>query len=136
MAIKVLANVFSYTAARDLTLANGTVIPAGTTIILVPHTTARAVTYGEQSLETYLPGLEAALADYQTELINFTARQTNFESVVPELEHSVGGYQAELINLTDRLTALETVMAELLSWAKAQGYEGRGLTNEASASQE
>lgn len=44
------------------------------------------------------------------------------------LQTTLADLQQQLIGFSDRQTTFETVIAELLSWAKAQGYEGSGQT--------
>lgn len=75
---------------------DGTVIPKGTVVVLVPQTLAAAVILeGGKSLAEILPSYAAALA----------------------------GYQAELVRLTSRETSVEMELAELRAWAVSAGFK-------------
>ena len=97
--IQLLAQYSFVTLEEPLTLDNGTELPAGTQVMLVPQTTAQSVRVpGEQSLLDAWPSLSKAGHEH-----------TDMQALLSE-------YQTALIATTDRLTKLET-------WAASNGYE-------------
>lgn len=88
--VKLLAQYSFITLEEPLHLENGTKLPAGTRVMLVPQTTAHSVRVpGEMSLLEAWPllsktdhahtDLQALLSQYQTELIAATDRLTRLE---------------------------------------------------------
>lgn len=85
------------TLDAPLTLGNGTVLPAGTEVMLLPQTTAASVLVdGGKSLAEVLPTMSTNVVDSS----------------------------GQVIRLTDRLTRVETQFAALAAWAKQNGYTG------------
>lgn len=85
------------TLEGQLTLGNGTVLPAGSEVMLLPQTTAASVAMGN----------DTTLAD-----------------VWPHMATGLAGYAGELLRYADRLTAVEAKYNRLAAWAAQQGYTG------------
>lgn len=80
-----------------LTLGNGTVLPAGAEVMLLPQTTAASVAMGNgNTLAEVWPNVSVALA----------------------------GYAGELVRYADRLTTVEAKLERMAGWAKQNGYAG------------
>lgn len=96
--MKILAQYTFVTLEKPL-VVGGVTIPAGTTVMLAPQTTAHSVRVpGEQSLLEAWPSLSKEGHTH-----------TEMQALLSE-------YQTALITATDRLTRLET-------WASEQGYD-------------
>ena len=78
---------------RELVLPDGTRLPPGTRILLLPQTTADNVLVGEESLTDHLAGL--APADHNH----------------ADMETALAGFQIQCARLTERVTALELACA-------------------------
>lgn len=86
------------TLERDLTLDDGTTLPAGTEVLLLPQTTAHSVRVpGNQSLAEAWDTLSKAGHAH------------------PEDQRNLADYEAQLLRYAERLTALE-------AWAARNGY--------------
>ncbi|HJA09054.1 MAG TPA: hypothetical protein H9962_07690 [Candidatus Mailhella merdigallinarum] len=97
--IKLLAQYSFTTLEEPLTLENGTTLPVGTRVMLVPQTTAHSVRVpGDRSLLEAWPSLSKE------------------GHVHTDMQILLSGYQTELIEAADRLTRLET-------WAAQNGYD-------------
>lgn len=104
--IKLLAQYSFITLEDPLILGNGTTLPAGTRVMLVPQTTAHSVRVpGDQTLLEAWPLLS----------------KTNH--VHTDMQTLLSQYQTELIAATDRLTSLET-------WAAQNGYDAAATAQE------
>ena len=97
--MKILAQYMFVTLEKPLAVG-GVTIPAGTTVMLAPQTTAHSVRVpGGQSL------LEA------------------WPSLSKEGQELLSGFQTEQISTSDRLTRLEL-------WATEHGYDAAGAAQE------
>lgn len=85
------------TLDTPLTLDSGTVLPAGSEVMLLPQTTAASV-----------------LVD----------GGKNLAEILPTLSTNVVDSEVQVIRLTNRLTQVETTFAELRAWARQNGYTG------------
>ena len=95
---RILSQYFSTVIEKDL-LLDGEVIPAGTSILFAPQTTAHSVRVpGEQSLLEAWPKLSKEGHSHI------------------EYEKILSGYQTEMIKMLDRLTKIEL-------WAASKGYK-------------
>lgn len=96
--IKILSQYFATVLEKDTTV-DGEVIPAGTTVLFAPQTTAHSVR---------VPGSKSLLEAWPE------ISKTNHTH--PDLLKILVGYQSELIKAMDRLTKLEI-------WATKNGYQ-------------
>lgn len=103
--MKILAQYMFVTLEKPL-VVGGVSIPAGTTVMLAPQTTAHSVRVpGEQSLLEAWPSL---------------SKEGHTHTDMQEL---LSGFQTEQISTSDRLTRLEL-------WATEHGYDAAGTAQE------
>ena len=103
--MKILAQYMFVTLEKPL-VVGGVSIPAGTTVMLAPQTTAHSVRVpGEQSLLEAWPSL---------------SKEGHTHTDMQEL---LSGFQTEQISTSDRLTKLEL-------WATEHGYDAAGTAQE------
>lgn len=93
--MRLLAYLNLITCDRELVLPDGTRLPPGTQVLLLPQTTADNVLLGETSLTKHLAGL--APADHHHE----------------DMETALAGFQTQCARLTERVTALELARAAI-----------------------
>lgn len=104
--IKILAQYAFVTLEASLTLADGTVLPAGTTVMLAPQTTAHSVR---------VPGAQS-LAEAWDKL-------SKDGHAHPDMQALLSQYQTALIQSSDRLAKLEI-------WAAQNGYDAGATAQE------
>ncbi|MCI7617578.1 MULTISPECIES: hypothetical protein [Desulfovibrio] len=103
--MKILAQYMFVTLEKPL-VVGGVSIPAGTTVMLAPQTTAHSVRVpGGQSLLEAWPSL---------------SKKGHTHTDMQEL---LSGFQTEQISTSDRLTRLEL-------WATEHGYDAAGTAQE------
>ncbi|WP_418236529.1 hypothetical protein [Desulfovibrio sp.] len=103
--MKILAQYMFVTLEKPL-VVGGVSIPAGTTVMLAPQTTAHSVRVpGGQSLLEAWPSL---------------SKEGHTHTDMQEL---LSGFQTEQISTSDRLTRLEL-------WATEHGYDAAGTAQE------
>lgn len=103
--MKILAQYMFVTLEKPL-VVGGVTIPAGTTVMLAPQTTAHSVRVpGGQSLLEAWPSL---------------SKEGHTHTDMQEL---LSGFQAEQISTSDRLTKLEL-------WATEHGYDAASAAQE------
>lgn len=87
--MRLLAYLNIVQCERELVLPDGTRLPPGTQVLLLPQTTTDNVLVGETSLTEHLAGL--APADHYHE----------------DMETALAGFQTQCARLTERVAALE-----------------------------
>ncbi|WP_300786054.1 hypothetical protein [uncultured Desulfovibrio sp.] len=87
--MRLLAYLNIIQCERELTLPDGTRLPPGTQVLLLPQTTAENVLVGETSLAEHLAGLAPAAHGHE------------------DLETALAGFQTQCARLAERVTALE-----------------------------
>lgn len=91
--MRLLAYLNLITCDRELELPDGTRLPPGTQVLLLPQTTADHVLVGKTSLTAHLAGL--APADHNHE----------------DMATALAGFQTQCARLAERVTALELARA-------------------------
>ena len=91
--MRLLAYLNLITCDRELELPDGTRLPPGTQVLLLPQTTADHVMVGRTSLTAHLAGL--APADHNH----------------VDMEAALAGFQTQCARLAERVTALELARA-------------------------
>lgn len=102
----IISSLQVVTLQDDFVANDGTVIPKGTELFLIPQTLAAAVIVeGRKSLAELWPSISKT------------------DHTHDDYAAALAGYQAELIKLTNRATSSEMKLAELSAWAVSAGFE-------------
>lgn len=91
--MRLLAYLNLITFDRELVLPDGTRLPPGTQVLLLPQTTADNVLVGETSLTDHLAGLAPAGHSHE------------------DMETALAGFQTQCARLAERVAALELARA-------------------------
>lgn len=96
----------------DLTLSSGKTVPAGTTVLILPETTASCVlTPDGDSLEAAWPTISRAghshaeVFDLSAQVVKLSERLYDYDSTYPHSE--IANFSAQLVRLSERVEALE-----------------------------
>ena len=93
--MEALTIYFVQALEKPFTKKDGTVIPAGTDVLMSPHTSSKTVWLpGGKNLHVEWPKVQALLSDYQTQLIKNTDRLTKLELWAAQNGYDIQAVQA------------------------------------------